>query len=106
MTAAEKILGCSNTTSNTVLRAELGMYPLETNRREKAEIAIQQYNVRNMPEKRLLAIADSAAWEKTAQRRAGIRWENVLEKIWKGLGDREEVLSIEELGGYKTGVQE
>ena len=31
MTAAKKILGCSSTTSNTVLRAELGMYPLKTN---------------------------------------------------------------------------
>ena len=34
--AAKKILGCSSTTSNTVLRAELraelGMYPLKTNR--------------------------------------------------------------------------
>ena len=30
MTAANKILGCSSTTSNTVLRAELGMYPLRT----------------------------------------------------------------------------
>ena len=32
MTAAKKVLGCSSTTSNTVLRAELGMYPLRTNR--------------------------------------------------------------------------
>ena len=32
MTAAKKMRGCSSTTSNTVLRAELGMYPLETNR--------------------------------------------------------------------------
>ena len=30
MTAAKNILGCSNTTSITVLRAELGMYPFET----------------------------------------------------------------------------
>ena len=30
MTAAKKILGCS--TSNTVLGAELGMYPLKENR--------------------------------------------------------------------------
>ena len=29
MAAAEKILGCSKTTSNTALRAELGMYPLK-----------------------------------------------------------------------------
>ena len=30
MTAAKKMLGCSSTTSNTVLREELGMHPLET----------------------------------------------------------------------------
>ena len=41
MTAAKKILGCSSTTSNTVLRAELGMHPLKTNkRREEIEMAI------------------------------------------------------------------
>ena len=32
MTAAKIILGCPSTTSITVLRAELGMYPLKTNR--------------------------------------------------------------------------
>ena len=31
MTAAKKTLGCSSTTSNTVLRAELGMHPYKTN---------------------------------------------------------------------------
>ena len=44
--------------------------------------------------------------------RAGIRWENVVEKgdnvvekIWKDLGgDQEEVLSIDKFGGYKTEV--
>ena len=34
MTAAKKVLGCSSTASNTVLRAELGMYQLKTNRLE------------------------------------------------------------------------
>ena len=29
MTAAKKVLGCSSTTSNTVLRADLGTYPLK-----------------------------------------------------------------------------
>ena len=29
MTAAKKTLGCSSTTSNTELRAELGIYPLK-----------------------------------------------------------------------------
>ena len=32
MPAAKNMLGCSSTTSNTVLRAELRMCPLETNR--------------------------------------------------------------------------
>ena len=40
MTAAKNILGCSRTTSNTVLRAESGIYPRETNRDEKFEMAI------------------------------------------------------------------
>ena len=39
MPAAKKVLGCASTTSNTVLRAELGMHPLETNRREKVNMA-------------------------------------------------------------------
>ena len=55
-----------------------------------------------MPEKRLPAIADRAVWEKTTKRRAEIRWDDVVEKIWKGSGGREEVLSIEKLGGYET----
>ena len=37
-TAAKKILG--STTSNTLLRAELGMYPLKTETLEKVEMAI------------------------------------------------------------------
>ena len=32
MTAAKKVRGCSSTTGNTVLRAELGMHPLKTSR--------------------------------------------------------------------------
>ena len=36
-----------------------------------------------------------------------MRWDNVVEKIWKDLGgDQEEVLSIEKFGGYKTEVEE
>ena len=60
-----------------------------------------------MPEKRLPAIADRAVWEKVTKGRTGIRWDNVVEKIWEDLGgDQEEVLSIEEFGGYKTVVKE
>ena len=32
MAPAKKILSCPSTTSNTALRAELGMHPLKTNR--------------------------------------------------------------------------
>ena len=38
--------------------------------------------------------------------RAGLRWDNVVEKIWKDLGgDQEEVLSTDKFGGYKTEVK-
>ena len=50
MTAAENILGCSSTTSSTVLRTELGMYPLTTNRDTRK--LKWQYKVKNTPEKR------------------------------------------------------
>ena len=69
MTAAKKILGCS--TSNTVLRAELGMYPLKTHRGVRK--LKWQYEVKNVPKKRLPAIVDRAVWEKTTKVRAGIR---------------------------------
>ena len=82
MTAAKKILRCSNTMSNTVLRAELGMYPIKTNKDVRK--MKRQHKVRNMPEKkRLPAIADRAVWEKITKGRAGIRWDNVVQKIWK-----------------------
>ena len=39
--------------------------------------------------------------------RAGIRWDNVVEKMRKDSGgDQEEVLSLEKFGGYKTEVRE
>ena len=47
-----------------------------------------QYKVRNMPKKRLPAIADRAVWEKVTKGRAGIRWDNVVEKIWKDIRRR------------------
>ena len=60
-----------------------------------------------MPEVRLPAIADRAVWEKITKRRAGIRWDNVVEKVCKDLGgDQEEVLSIENFDRYNTEVTE
>ena len=86
MTAAKKMLGCSSTTSSTLSRAELGMYPLKTNRDlRKLE---WQYKIQNMPEKRLPAIVDRAVWEKLTKKRAAIRWDNVVEKNMEGLGGR------------------
>ena len=67
------------------------MYPLNTNRDVRK--SKWQYKVRKMPEKRLPAIGDRAVWEKPTKERAGIRWDNVVEKIWKDLGgDQEKVL--------------
>ena len=60
------------------------MYPLETNR--DVRMMTWQYKVKMTPEKRLPAIADRAVWEKITKGRAGIRWDNVVEKIWKDLG--------------------
>ena len=71
MTAASNVLGCSSTASTTVLRAELGMYPVETNRDVRK--LKWQYKARNMPKTRLSAIADRAVWEKVTEGRAGIR---------------------------------
>ena len=66
-----------------------------------------QYKVRNMPQKRLPAIADRAVWEKLTKGRAGIRWDSVVEKAWKDIGrNQEEILSIEKFAGYKTEIKE
>ena len=49
-----------------------------------------------MPKKRLPAIANRAVWEKVTKGRAGIRWDSVVEKVWKDVGgNQEEILSIE-----------
>ena len=58
------------------------MYPLKTNRDVRK--LKWQCKVKNVPEKRLPAIVDRAVWEKITKGRAGIRWGNVVEKIWKG----------------------
>ena len=92
MTAAQKVLGCSSTTSNTVLRAELGMYPLKTDRDVRK--LKWQYKLRNTPKKRLPAIADRAVWEKATKGRAGIRWDSVVEKGRKDIGGNQEEILV------------
>ena len=45
-----------------------------------------QYEVRNVPKKRLPATADRAVWEKVTKGRAGVRWGSVVEKVLKDIG--------------------
>ena len=55
------------------------------------------------------AIADRAVWQKVTKGRAGIRWDSVVEKVWKDIGgNQEEILqlSIDNFGGYETEVKE
>ena len=60
-----------------------------------------------MPKERLLAIADRAVWNKVTKERAGIRWDSVVEKVWKDMGGhQEDILSIEKLARCKTYVNE
>ena len=43
---------------------------------------------------------------KVTKGRAGIRWDSVVEKVWKDIGgNQEEILSIETFAGYKTEVK-
>ena len=68
------------------------MYPLKINRAVRK--LKWQHEENNVPEKRLPAIVDRAVWERKTKGRAGIRLDNVVEKIWKVLGgDEEEVLT-------------
>ena len=55
------------------------------------------------------AIADRAVWQKVTKGRAGIRWDSVVEKVWKDIGgNQEEILqlSIDKFEGYETEVKE
>ena len=46
-------------------------------------------------------------WAKITKGRAGIRWDNVVEKIWKDIGeDQQEVPCTDKFGGYKTEAKE
>ena len=41
------------------------------------------------------AIADRAVWQKVTKGRAGIRWDSVVEKVWKDKGgNQQEVMSV------------
>ena len=49
-----------------------------------------QHKARKMPKKGLPAIADRAVWEKATKGRAGIRWDIIVEKVWKDIGGNQE----------------
>ena len=45
--------------------------------------------------------------ENGTEGRGGIRWDRVVEKVWKDIGgNQEEILSIEKFAGCKTEVKE
>ena len=69
MTAAKKItkVGCSSTTSNTVLRGQLGTYPIAMSRSVR-RVKQQKIKEGARQKKRAPAIADSAVREKLAKK--------------------------------------
>ena len=68
-------------------------HPLEASR--DVRTLKGQPKVRNMPKKRLPAIADRAVLEEVTKVRAGIRWDTVVEKVWKDRGGKQqEVMSV------------
>ena len=71
------------------------MYQLRTNRDVRK--LKWQHKVNNVPEERLPAIVDRAVWEKITKGRAGIRWDNVVEKknMWKDLGETKTRYSLQ-----------
>ena len=56
-----------------------------------------------MPKTRLPATAARAVWQQVTKGRAGMRWDSVVDKVWKDIGGNQEeiLLSIREVwGGY------
>ena len=69
------------------------IYPLESNRRrEEVEMTIQSNEHAN---KRLPAVANRAVWENLTKGRGGIRWDNAVDKVWKGIGGNQDILSMD-----------
>ncbi|CAB1109618.1 unnamed protein product [Ectocarpus sp. CCAP 1310/34] len=59
-----------------------------------------------MSDDRLPAMVDKAAWGKATPGKKGIRWDKVVERVWKEIGDEEETLDTEGFGGFKKKVKE
>ncbi|CAB1100395.1 unnamed protein product [Ectocarpus sp. CCAP 1310/34] len=47
-----------------------------------------------------------AAWGKATPGNKGIRWDKVVERVWKEIGDEEETLDTKGFGGFKKKVKE
>ena len=59
-----------------------------------------------MQKTRLPTIVDGAVWEEVTKGRAGIRWGNVVEKVWKDIGgNQEEVMPAGKFESYKAEVE-
>ena len=83
------------------MRAELGIYSLKTNRDLRK--LKWYYRVKNMQRKRLPAVVDRFVWKKRTKAKAGIRWDKVVENVWKEIGgNKKEIMSTEDVGEYKT----
>ena len=53
------------------------------------------------------AIADRAVWAKVTKGRAGIRWDSVVDKVWKDIGgNQQEIMSIEKLRGTRKKLKD
>ena len=51
-------------------------------------------------------MVDRAVWEKVTKGRAGTRWNDVVEKLRKGIGgNQEDMMSAEKFGRYKAKVE-
>ena len=62
-----------------------------------------------MPKQRLPAIANRAVWEKVTKGRAGVRWDNVVDTVWKEVPGRRKPRRHTvhwEDWGFKTEVKE
>ena len=60
-----------------------------------------------MPKKRVPAIANCSVWETVTKRRAEIRWDNVVDKVWKEVGgNQEDIMSPEKYAEYQAKLNE
>ncbi|CAB1111402.1 unnamed protein product [Ectocarpus sp. CCAP 1310/34] len=103
MKTAKNILGCFRRTSNSAVRAELGIQSLRSGR--DARKLTWQYRMCGMGEERLPRIVWEAKWANKKRGRQPTEWVKVVEDAWKGLeGDEDETLETEGLQGFKEKI--